>query len=165
MRASGRRHAGWASQAGVAWLRHPSADAAPITRRPAVVPIRRLGGRLQWPVDPISGAATAGLDDQASAGPRQPSAFRFARGEKITAMTLDVQQQRMLQRLRQAGGQPVTYGELRADGITFPAAVASELELNGYAIDRVFVAGRLAGLRLIESEPPDAQGHRSRPLR
>jgi hypothetical protein len=124
-----------------------------------------MDDRLQWPVDRIYSAATVGLDDRASAGLRHPAAFRFAGREKITAMTLDGQQQRMLQRLRQAGGQPVTYGELRADGITFPAAVASELELNGYAIDRVFVGGRLAGLRLIDREPPDAQGHRSRPQR
>jgi hypothetical protein len=47
-------------------------------------------------------------------------------------MTLDSQQQRMLQRLRRAAGQPVTYAELRAEGIAFPAAVASELEHNGW---------------------------------
>ena len=49
-------------------------------------------------------------------------------------MTLaDAQQQRLLERLRQAGDQPVAFAELHADGIAFPAAVVSELELNGYA--------------------------------
>ncbi len=39
-------------------------------------------------------------------------------------MTLaDTQQQRMLERLRQAGDQPVAFAELRAAGIDFPAAV------------------------------------------
>jgi hypothetical protein len=76
-------------------------------------------------------------------------------------MTLDSQQQRMLQRLRRAGGQPVTYGDLREEGIAFPAAVASELELNGYAIERVYVGGRFVGVRLIEPEPPEAQDRRS----
>jgi hypothetical protein len=53
-------------------------------------------------------------------------------------MTLaDTQQQRMLERLRQVGDQPVSFAELRAVGIDFPAAVASELRLNGYAIGRV----------------------------
>ena len=53
-------------------------------------------------------------------------------------MTLaDTQQQRMLERLRRAGDQPVAFAELRAGGIDFPAAVVSELQLNGYAIERV----------------------------
>jgi hypothetical protein len=80
----------------------------------------------------------------------------------ITAMTLDSQQQRMLRRLRRAGGQPVSYAELHGEGIAFPAAVASELVLNGYAIERVYVDGRLVGVRLIEPEPSDAQDRRSR---
>jgi hypothetical protein len=77
-------------------------------------------------------------------------------------MTLDSQQQRTLQRLRRAGGQPVSYPQLRAEGITFPAVVASELELSGYAIARVHLDGRRAGVRLIEPEPYDAQGYRPR---
>jgi len=41
-------------------------------------------------------------------------------------MTLgDVQQQRLLQRLRQAGETPVTFVELRAGGVDFPAAVVA----------------------------------------
>jgi hypothetical protein len=45
---------------------------------------------------------------------------------------------------------------LRAAGIAFPAAVASELELHGYAIDRVHDRGRLIGVRLLDSAPLDA---------
>jgi hypothetical protein len=72
-------------------------------------------------------------------------------------MTLgDVQQQRLLQRLRQAGEQPVTFVELRAGGVDFPAAVVSELELNGYVIERVREHGRPVGVRLLYPEPRDA---------
>jgi len=58
-------------------------------------------------------------------------------------MTLaDSQQQRMLERLRRAGDQPIALAELRATGIDFPGAVLSELELNGYTIERVHDHGR-----------------------
>ena len=71
-------------------------------------------------------------------------------------MTLaDSQQQRMLERLRRAGDQPIAVAELRANGIDFPAAVLSELELNGYSIERVHDHGRLIGVRLLEPQPPD----------
>lgn len=68
---------------------------------------------------------------------------------------LDAQQQRLLERLRKAGDQPVAFAELHAGGIDFPAAVVSELELNGYVIERVYDHGRLMGVRLIHPEPPD----------
>jgi hypothetical protein len=72
-------------------------------------------------------------------------------------MTLaDAQQQRLLERLRQAGDRPVAFAELHAGGIDFPAAVVSELELNGYAIERVYDHARLVGVRLLHPEPPDA---------
>jgi hypothetical protein len=72
-------------------------------------------------------------------------------------MTLaDIQQQRLLERLRQAGERPVAFGELHAGGIDFPAAVVSELELNGCAIERVYDHGRLVGVRLLGPEPPEA---------
>jgi hypothetical protein len=54
--------------------------------------------------------------------------------------------------LRQAGEQPVAFAELRAGGIDFPAAVVSELELNGYAIERVYDDRRLVGVRLVHRE-------------
>jgi hypothetical protein len=48
----------------------------------------------------------------------------------------------------------------------FPAAVVSELELNGYAVERVYEHGRLIGVRLLQPEPPDTPaahpGHRRR---
>ena len=72
------------------------------------------------------------------------------------SMTLaDVQQQRLLERLREAGDQPVAFAELHAGGIAFPAAVVSELELNGYVIERVYDHGRLVGVRLLQPEPRD----------
>jgi hypothetical protein len=81
-------------------------------------------------------------------------------------MTLaDTQQQRMLERLRQAGDQPVAFAELRAAGIDFPAAVASELQLNGYAIERVYDRGRLVGVRLLEPEPRYTSAAHRRRLR
>ncbi len=81
-------------------------------------------------------------------------------------MTLaDTQQQRLLELLRQAGHQPVAFSELHAGGIDFPAAVVSELELVGYAIERVYDHGRLIGVRLLEPEPPDTPAaHRRRRL-
>lgn len=65
----------------------------------------------------------------------------------------DAQQQQLLMRLREAGDQPVTFAELHAVGIDFPAAVVAELELNGYAIERVYDHGRLIGVRLLHPEP------------
>jgi len=62
----------------------------------------------------------------------------------------------MLERLRSTGGQPVTLGELRAVGIDFPAVVLSELEINGYLIERLHEHGRLIGVRLLEIDTPDA---------
>ena len=71
-------------------------------------------------------------------------------------MTLaDSQQQRMLERLRRAGDQPVAFDELHAGGIDFPAAIVAELELNGYVIERVYDHGRLVGVRLLDPEPRD----------
>ncbi len=71
-------------------------------------------------------------------------------------MTLpDAQQQRLLERLRQAGEEPVAFAELHTAGIDFPAAVVSELELNGYVIERVRDHGRLVGVRLRDPDPPD----------
>ena len=77
-------------------------------------------------------------------------------------MTLaDAQQQRLLVRLRQAGKQPVTFAELRAGGIDFPATVVGELEMHGYAIERVYDHGRLVGVRLIHREPSDTTDRRA----
>ena len=64
----------------------------------------------------------------------------------------DTQQQRLLARLREASGRAVTFAELHAAGIDFPAAVAGELELAGSAIDRVAEAGGPLGLRLLDPE-------------
>ena len=44
---------------------------------------------------------------------------------------------------------------LRAAGLDSPAAVISELELNGHTIERVYEHGRLVGLRLIEPDDAD----------
>jgi hypothetical protein len=82
------------------------------------------------------------------------------------SMTLaDTQRQRMLERLRRAGDQPVTFAELRASGIDFPATVVSELQLNGYAIARVYDCGRLVGVRLLKPEPPCTPAAHRRRLR
>jgi hypothetical protein len=70
-------------------------------------------------------------------------------------MTLaDVQQQRLLERLREAGDQPVAFAELHAAGVDFPAAVISELELGGYIIARVYDHGRLVGPRTAGRRAP-----------
>lgn len=64
----------------------------------------------------------------------------------------DTQQQRLLTRLRRADA-PVTFAELRASGIHFPAAVVSELQLGGYTFEHVREQGRMVGVRLVESDP------------
>ena len=81
-------------------------------------------------------------------------------------MTLaDTQQKRLLERLRRAGDQPVAFAELRASGIDFPAAVVSELQLNGYAIERVYDHRRLVGVRLLKPEPRGIPAPQRRRLR
>ena len=72
-----------------------------------------------------------------------------------SSIRADTQQQRVLERLREAGDRPLTFAELRAGGIDFPAAVVSELELAGYAIDRVYEHGSQIGVRLLEPERLD----------
>ncbi|MGO9788623.1 MAG: hypothetical protein ACLP8S_03560 [Solirubrobacteraceae bacterium] len=74
----------------------------------------------------------------------------------------ETQQLRMLERLRSAGNQPVALDELRASGIDFPAVVLSELEINGYVIERLHEHGRLIGVRLHETDTPDAPTSRWR---
>ena len=72
-------------------------------------------------------------------------------------MTLpDHQQQQLLERLLQAGTRPLTFAELRHDGIQFPATVVGELEMQGYRIERVHKNGRMGGVRLIDSGSSDA---------
>ena len=86
-------------------------------------------------------------------------------------MTLVETQHRLaLEQLRRAGEQPVSLAALRAVGLDTPAAVISELELNGHVVERVYEHGQLVGLRLIDPEEADtgARGRRhwwSRPHR
>ena len=72
----------------------------------------------------------------------------------------ETQQLRLLERLRCAGKQPITLDELRASGIHFPAVVIGELELNGYAIERVYEHDRLIGVRLSEAEASETSSRR-----
>jgi len=75
----------------------------------------------------------------------------------------DAQQHRLLELLRDAGEEPVGFVELHAGGISFPAAVVSELELNGYLIERASDHGRLVVVRPLDSEPRDpTAAHRRR---
>ncbi|MGO9901742.1 MAG: hypothetical protein ACLP0J_19105 [Solirubrobacteraceae bacterium] len=74
----------------------------------------------------------------------------------------ETQQLRMLERLRRAGQQPVTLDQLRAGGIDFPAVVLSELEINGYVIERLHKHGRLIGVRLPQTDALDAPASRWR---
>ena len=81
----------------------------------------------------------------------------------IRFVTLVETQHRLaLEQLRRAGEQPVALAALRAAGLDAPAAVISELELNGHAIERVYEHGRLVGLRLIEPEDADTYARGSR---
>jgi len=71
------------------------------------------------------------------------------------ASPADPQQQRLLEQLRQAGDQPAAFSELHAAGISFPAAIIGELELDGYVFERVYRHGRLLGVRLLDQERVD----------
>jgi len=71
------------------------------------------------------------------------------------ASPADTQQQRLLEHLRQAGDQPVSFSELHAAGISFPAATIGELELDGYVVERVYQHGHLLGVRLLNPERAD----------
>lgn len=84
-------------------------------------------------------------------------------GDNVFMPLTDSQQRRLLELLREAGGEPVAFAELRAGGIDFPAAVVSELELNGYAIDRVVEHGHLVGVRLVQPERREAPAAPWRP--
>jgi len=83
-------------------------------------------------------------------------------GDNPSVTLADAQQHRLLELLRDAAEEPVAFAELHADGIGFPAAVVSELELNGYLIERVYDHGRLVGVRLLDSEPRDTPAARRR---
>jgi hypothetical protein len=74
----------------------------------------------------------------------------------------DAQQQRLLERLRETGDQPVAFAELHANGIAFPAAVVSELEMSGYVIERFYDNGTMVGVRLLQPEPHDTPAARRR---
>ena len=84
------------------------------------------------------------------------------------AMALDHQQVLLLDVLRRAGGEPVSYEELRDAGVEYPASVVSELELAGLPVDRCSegssAACRLRGARPDQrrDELPDGEpgGHR-----
>ena len=49
---------------------------------------------------------------------------------RFMASPVDTQQQ-LLAELQRAGDQPVAFSELRAAGVSFPAAVISEVALDG----------------------------------
>jgi hypothetical protein len=77
--------------------------------------------------------------------------------------SLTLNNKRLLELLRETGEEPIPFAELHAGGISFPATVTSELELNGYPIERVDEHGRLVGTRLLDSEPRDTPAaHRRR---
>lgn len=113
--------------------------------------------------EPASGSELAG---ETPIAPPSEADVQVRDAATIPSMTLaDTQQQRMLERLRGAGDQPVTFAELHASGIDFPAAVVSELQLIGYAINRVYDHGRLVGVRLLKPEPSDTPSAHRRRLR
>ncbi len=64
----------------------------------------------------------------------------------------DRQQRLALDALRAAGERPVSFSQLRAAGVNFPATVVGELELDGWAIERVVEQERLVGVRLGDPE-------------
>jgi hypothetical protein len=82
-------------------------------------------------------------------------------GSLAVMRRLDGQQQRMLERPKEAGDQPVALGDLRGRGVDFPAVVLSELELNGHAIEHVYQDRLLIGVRLRDPERADSERRRA----
>jgi pimeloyl-ACP methyl ester carboxylesterase len=74
----------------------------------------------------------------------------------------DTQQRLVIEALRAGGGRPVSFSQLHAAGVSFPATVIGELELDGWAIERVVEQERLVGVRLGEPERPDRLSSRPR---
>jgi hypothetical protein len=100
-------------------------------------------------------AITAALPiDVRLVAPRLP---RLCSHDNPSVPPIDTQQRRLLERLRHAGEEPVAFAELRRGGIDFPAAVVSELEMLGYAIERAYDRGRLIGVRLAQPERDDTR--------
>ena len=93
--------------------------------------------------------------------PEAPPESRWEDDNPSTTLA-DAQQHRLLELLRKAASQPIGFADLHASGISFPAAVVSELELNGYPTERVYDHGRLVGVRLLDSEPRDKPAARPR---
>ena len=78
-------------------------------------------------------------------------------------MTLaDAQQQRLLERLRTPATSRSLLASCMPAGLTFRPPSSAELELNGYAIERVYDHGRLVGVRMLHPEPPDTAPHTRR---
>ena len=127
---------------------------------------RAVTRRARTPVGVSEPAPDGKVAGETLIAPLQEVDVQALDAATIPSMTLaDTQQRRMLERLRRAGDQPVTFAELHASGIDFPAAVVSELQLTGYAIDRVYDHGRLVGVRLLKPEPPDTPSAHRRRLR
>lgn len=77
-----------------------------------------------------------------------------ARGGAVDTaqMALEPQQAALLEALRRADGEPVSYEKLQAAGIALPASVVSELELAGVPVERTVLGdGRSVGVRLHRS--------------
>ena len=66
-------------------------------------------------------------------------------GNNPSMALADAQQQRLLELLREAAEEPTPFAELHAGGASFPAAVISEPQLNGYPIERVYDTGGWSG--------------------
>jgi hypothetical protein len=69
---------------------------------------------------------------------------------------LEAQQALLVELLRRAGAEAVSYAELRDRGIDLPASVVSELELAGFPIERCYVGSgsRQLGVRLDPARDP-----------
>lgn len=80
---------------------------------------------------------------------------------------LEQQQAILMGMLRRAGGDPVSYSELRDAGIEFPAGVVSELTLAGVAIERCHASSpsgqKVLGVRLVADDLDPAEVERPGP--
>jgi hypothetical protein len=119
-----------------------------------------FSSRGEEPPAPAGGGADASRAGRE--GPTARAAWRSSGGREEPARVdldaLEEQQARVVTAVRRARGAPVSYEQLREQGIEFPAAVVSELELAGVPVERCYQgsygAHRTLGVRMDPARDP-----------
>ena len=109
-------------------------DASPVAKTPATHQRGITATSNATVVDRTTELSDEMLGSDVDLQPSIARPFSWPQQNEVQSPSMvlaDSQQLRLLERLRAAGKQPVTIGELRGGGIDFPAAVISELDSTG----------------------------------